>query len=706
VTDRSLALTIAARSLRIAGVRVLRTTVSTREDGRSPISFVIDAPYAGDAEWRTARTPPDFSFRRLAESRFQVEAALPRAVRCHGLGERYGALNLRGRSHTLVCTDDHRHVESIDSMYKAIPLLLLVQGSSCTGLFVDSPAPTRWDLDVAGDERLLIDVLTRRGFDFYVMGPATPAAVLNAYISLTGRPPQPPLWSLGHQQSRYSYETADEVRSIARELRQRRLPCDAIVLDIHYMDDGRPFTIDRQRFPNFAALAIELRELGLKLVPIVNPALKHDPEDATFRDGETRGVFCRRPDGSCKVGELRPGPCALPDFLLPEARRWWGQLHRFLTDLGVGGIWNDMNEPALFDFTRPLAAGAVELPADDEQRFLQIAPEHAVGHLEVRNLYGTQMCRATWEGLRQLRPEERPFVLTRAGGAGMQRYGATWLGDNHSWFEHLAASIPMLLNLALSGVSFAGVDVGGFQGDATGELLARWYQLGVFYPFFRNHCSYGDRNQEPWQFGPRYEAAIRRMLETRYRLLPYLRTCFYEYARSGTPILRPLWWHHPADTNVADIEDQFFFGTDILVAPILQRAASRRPVYLPAGKWYPFDGGTPLRGGRWHTIEWPIDAVPAFVRSGAILPLAAPTQSTSELERADLFLHFYGSTAAGTLYEDDGVSFGYENGAFNSWQLRWSRGRFAASATHRGYATPSRRLYAVVGGRARRVVLE
>ncbi|MGH9551370.1 MAG: TIM-barrel domain-containing protein, partial [Terriglobales bacterium] len=381
-----------------------------------------------------------------------------------------------------------------------------------------------------------------------------------------------------HQQSRWSYPDQDTVIRIAHEFRSRAIPCDTIVLDIDYMEDYRVFTHSKERFPDFKQMVADLDNNGFKIVTIIDPGVKKDAKYFVFNDGKKHGFFCAKADGKPFLAEVWPGQSAFPDFVREDVRTWWAAQHGFHTEMGVAGIWNDMNEPSMFDQPDPIELTATELPPDSKQLFMQHAPEGAVGHFEVRNLYGFQMSRSTHQGLLALRPNERPFVLSRSGYAGIQRYAAVWLGDNSSWWGHLGLSIPMLLNMGLCGVPFAGVDVGGFALDCSAELLVRWYALGIFYPFFRNHCSMHGSPQEPWVFSEEVEKHCRHLIEQRYRLIPHIQRLFAEHVRTGAPLMRPLSWHYPEDEFAAQIDDQFLFGEDILVAPIVQRGTTQRSV--------------------------------------------------------------------------------------------------------------------------------
>ena len=380
-----------------------------------PRSFAV----VGDAAWRPLRfgsLPFQLEWRRPKSSRWELSFRLPAGAVCSGLGENCsGRLNLRSRSWTLFATDDPLHVETMDAMYKSIPLLVVIYRGRSTGLFLDSPARQRWDLDSGLAGRAGVQLLTRRGWQLYAMGPAPLPKIVEAYTRLTGRSHLPPLWSLGHQQSRWSYPDQKTVLSIAKEFRARRIPCDAIVLDIDTMEGYRVFTHSRKNFPGFKKMITDLARRNFRVVTIIDPGVKKDPRYPIYADGLNRGMFCRTSAGKVFIDKVWPGDAAFPDFLRGDVRAWWGSKHAFYFDNGVSGIWNDMNEPSLFNNQKPLPKAAAELPPDGKQLFVQQAPEGPVGHFEVRNLYGFQMSRATFDGWRELRPAERPFILTRSG---------------------------------------------------------------------------------------------------------------------------------------------------------------------------------------------------------------------------------------------------------------------------------------------------
>ena len=662
-----------------------RRTDKPDEDFAREFEAVIE-----DGQWKTVTDvtlPLGLQWQQSSESRWQFFFDLPTGARCLGLGERLSPLNLRSKVHTLFNTDNTVHTESVDTMYKSIPFLIVQEGEQCYGFFLDSPARQRWSLDVDLDNRGAIELLSRRGWQLYCIGPASLPSIVRAYTSLTGRAKMPPMWSLGHQQCRWSYPDQDTVIRIAHEFRQRQIPCDGIVLDIDYMDEYRVFTYSKKRFADFKDLIADLKRNNFQVTTIIDPGVKKDSKFFVFTDGKKHDYFCKKSDDKIFFGEVWPGQSAFPDFLKQDVRLWWAAQHGFHTENGVAGIWNDMNEPAIFSLKEPLDLQAEELPKDADQLFMQETPEGKVGHFEVRNLYGSMMSRSTYEGMIALRPNQRPFVLSRSGYAGIQRYSAVWLGDNCSWWQHLSRSIPMLLNMGMSGVAFSGVDIGGFGDHCTGELLARWYALGMFYPYFRNHCWMKGYAQEPWAFGAEVEAHCKKFIETRYRLLPYVYSLFWEHVRTGAPLMRPLSWHYPNDEFASEVDDQFLFGEDVLVAPILDRGRKWRSVYLPAGRWYRFEGDcqAPLEGGRLHQVKFELNEVPAFVKEGTILPMCDVIQSTAEYAEAPITFVCYGACAKGTFVEDDGETFSYESGSYNEWRIKVDEGQFVAQPVELGY---------------------
>jgi alpha-glucosidase len=489
-------------------------------------------------------------------------------------------------------------------------------------------------------------------------GPTLPD-VLRQYTDLTGRIPLPALWALGYHQCRWGYISEADIREVAGELRRRNIPADAIWFDIDYMDGYRVFTWNKRRFPRPDQLTADLAAQGLRAVTIIDPGVKVDPQYEVYREGRRNGYFVRHRNGKEYNGKVWPGRSAFPDFHAPAAGEWWaGNVRRWLADYGISGIWNDMNEPASTDMSGPIED---TLHADGK-----------LPHASARNTYALQMARATYQGMLQHDPDSRPFILTRAAFSGAQAVTALWCGDNSALWEHMAGSLPMLLNMGLSGMPFVGVDLGGFEGDTHAELLARWTQVGALYPFCRNHAMSGTARQEPWQFGPEIEAICRRYIEFRYQLLPYLYNLFYQAARTGVPIMRPLVWHYPKDATTFNLNDQFMLGPDLLVAPILLPGLCARTVYLPKGTWYRWRAGghagqadadiESFEGPAHVTADAPLEEMPLFVRGGALIPMWPLAQHTGAINRAGLSLHVWPGKGQLDFYEDDGRTRAYERG--------------------------------------------
>ncbi|MGE0455775.1 MAG: TIM-barrel domain-containing protein [Vicinamibacteria bacterium] len=584
----------------------------------------------------------------------------------YGFGEKAGRLDKRGvglggSALAMWNTDAYAYDASTDPLYASVPFFMVLRAGRAHGFFLDNTQ--RSFFDVGREAQELLSFGTRAGeLDYYFLDGPTPKQVLERYAALTGRAPLPPLWSLGYHQSRYSYYPEARVREIARGFRERSIPADTLWLDIHYLDGFAPFTWDRERFPDPRGMIADLRRAGFRLVTIVDPHPKRQPGSAVYDSGLAGGHFVTRPDGSIyedavwpSAAEKDPGPSVFPDFSRPAARAWWGSLHRELVEQGVAGIWNDMNEPAVF--RPPTGTMPLELRHDNEGE--------PTDHAEIHNVYGMLMTRATHEGLLALRPDVRPFVLTRASFAGGQRYAALWPGDNTSDWHHLRQSVPILLGLGLSGFPFVGSDIGGFIGSPSAELFTRWLQAGVFSTFMRTHTAFGTADQEPWSYGPRHEAINRRAIELRYELLPQLYDLMQRASETGLPPLRPLFLEFPEDPKTWALDDQFLWGDSLLVAPVLGEGASERSVYLPAGDWYDFGTGARRAGGGSCVVPVSLESIPIFARAGAFVFRQPAVPHTGAMAGNPLQLDAYpAARSAGRLYEDAGDGFAYRAGAF------------------------------------------
>jgi alpha-glucosidase len=596
--------------------------------------------------------------------------------RIFGLGERTGSMNKRGESFPIWNVDPpQHHGPQTVSMDTSIPFYLghHISDGTSYGCLIDHTGRVEMDMGNTNESEAVVTVQGDSLVAYFFVGP-TFADVLRQYTELAGHMTMPPRWAVGYHQSRWGYLSAEQVLQIATSLRERNHPCDTIWLDIDYMNGYRNFSWNSKQFPDPAQMINELHKFGLHLVTILDPGTKIDEEYVIYNQGIEHDYFCRLQSGELFKGSVWPGECVFPDFSRGEVRNWWGNNYKDLLDQGVDGIWNDMNEPSLTNFL----SGTAEPPTQENTMSNDVL--HRAGGREVtgpdgppvlhkffHNAYGMEMARATYEGLRRLRPERRPFVLTRSGTAGMQRYAALWTGDNTSWWEHISMAIPMCLNLSMSGVPFVGPDIGGFWEASQGELLVRFTQLGALMPFCRNHNSIGQPDQEPWAFGEPFESACRIAIEQRYRLMPYLYTLFREAAKTGAPIIRPLYYHYPQDERACDMEYEFLLGDSILTAPINEQGITSKKVYLPAGTWFDYWNGNLYPGSGWSDVPAPLERWPLFVRGNSIIPTGPVMQYTDQRHTDPLTLTCYtvgDSLAHYTLYEDDGASFAYQHGSF------------------------------------------
>ncbi|HKJ93344.1 MAG TPA: TIM-barrel domain-containing protein, partial [Longimicrobiales bacterium] len=542
----------------------------------------------------------------------------------------------------------------------------------------------------AGTERYYSFAAERGLLDYvFIGGPAIPD-VVSRYTELTGRPYMPPAWSLGYQQSRWSYYPDTEVLDLARTFRRRRIPADVIYLDIHYMDGYRVFTWNPRRFPHPEAMLDTLQHLGFKVVTIIDPGVKADSSYAMAREGLQHGYFARFPDGPVYVGSVWPGRSYFPDFGQAAVRTWWGNHDAAFMRQGVAGFWNDMNEPSAWGGTVP-----PEVVMHDDGRTATMRTMH--------DLYGFLMAQATYEGMRRAQPDRRPFIVTRAGFSGIQRYAAVWTGDNIASWEHLQLAVRMLVGMGLSGIPFVGSDVGGFVGSPSPELYGRWVELGVFSPFFRTHTTINSLPQDPWSFGEYVEDINRRSIRLRYALLPYLYTLMWQAHETGAPVMRPLFWGHQDDTAAYDPahQEEFLAGDHLLVAPVVHEGRTLKRVYLPAGsRWLDLATDSVYQGGHEVVVDAPLDRLPMFLEAGGILPRRPPEQYVGQQPMDTLYLDAFPGDSAGSfrLYEDDGESYAFEKGGYRVTRFEVARDgaglRLGRVVEHDGYRPHARTLVA------------
>jgi alpha-glucosidase len=593
----------------------------------------------------------------------------------YGFGEKaFPEMSRNGKFIVNWNTDTFSYPVGTDPIYQSIPFFYAMRDGKAYGLFFNNTFRTWFDMGKSSPSRYSFGA-DGGELDYFVFTGGkdrSPKKVLEDYSNLTGRTALPPMWSLGNHQSRWSYFPEKRVREIADGFRERRIPLDVIHLDIDYMDGYRVFTWDKERFPDPARLIADLKRDGIQTVLIIDPGIKVDPKYRTYADGRRLGMFVANPDGTELNRNVWPQASAFPDFTDPKAREWFGSEFKLHIDEGVAGFWTDMNEPGVFLTEQTPKPDTFHHP---DKTFPYDTPHKGDGlagtHKRYHNVYGMQMARSTFEGVKKLRPEKRPFVLTRAGFAGIQRFSAVWSGDNYASWDHLALSIPMLANLSVSGVPFVGGDVGGFNDRPSGELYTRWLQASILMPFLRSHSVGWAGNKEPWEYGDEYTPINRRMIELRYQFLPYLYSLFYEHERTGQPVMRPLWYEFPSDRLTYLNGDMYMVGSDLLVAPIVKEGMRHRDAYFPAGAaWINWWTGERLEGGRQHRIDAPLDRLPIFVRAGAIIPTQGVMQHTGEMSKASLTLNVAAGAEAGrvfttTIHQDAGDGYGYR---LNEWR--------------------------------------
>jgi alpha-glucosidase len=592
---------------------------------------------------------------------FRVTRAMPEDEHYYGLGDKAGRLDRRSRAFTNWNADAYGWQESSDPLYKSIPFFVGLRQGKAYGIFLDDTWRT-W-FDFGSRTRGGVSFGAEGGeLDYYFIAGPQPKSVVQRYAALTGTTPLPPLWTLGFQQSRYSYFPESRVYDVARTFRKKKIPADAIYLDIDYQQNNRPFTVDHEHFPHFEGMISDLARDGFKVVAITDLHLADLP-GAGYRpydEGAAGDFFVHNADGSVYVGTVWPGKSVFPDFTWAPARAWWGTLYRDFVKAGIAGFWNDMNEPTIFESLPPKNVGT--MPLDAVHR---VDSGGVASHREVHNVFGMENSRATYDGLLALEPNRRPFVLTRATYAGGQRFAASWTGDNSSTWSHYRASVPNLLSLGVSGYPMVGDDIGGFVGSPSPDLLTRWIELGAFNPVFRDHTEKGTLDQEPWVHGPAHEAIRRRYIETRYRLMPYVYTLAEEASRNGVPLMRPIWLEEPDGVPGADENRVFFFGPDLLVEPKLDEMLDPQDVVVPPGAWYDYWTGERRQGPGHEKVRADLGQLVVLVRGGAIVPHQPLVQSTAEVPQGPLELRVYpGPDCRGSLYMDDGTTFDYRKGEF------------------------------------------
>ena len=611
----------------------------------------------------------------------------------YGLGEMPRGINKRGWHYIANNTDESRHSEDKLSFYGAHNFLLVRDGSTCFGLFVDFPGKVYYDIGYSRHDLLSFHTETP-DYDLYLLSGGNENAVCKEFRTLIGRSYIPPKWAFGLAQSRWGYKTEEDVREVARQYKEHDLPLDMICMDIEYMQDYADFTVNKERFPDLTKLSADLKAQGIRLVPIIDAGVRVDPNDSTCTEGLEKGYFCKKADGTPFVAAVWPGKAYFADFLRPEVREWFGHKYKALTDCGIEGFWNDMNEPSLFysperlraflddmaalrekdnieqeEFFPRVVGGAMGLmnsPADYAS-FYHEADGRKVRHDQVHNLYGGSMTRAAGEAFADLRPGQRTLLYSRSSFIGSHRYGGIWLGDNNSSWAQLLANIQMMPSVQMCGFLYSGADLCGFSCDTTPDLALRWLEFGLLTPLMRNHSAVGTRMQEYYRF-PEVLPAVRNMIRLRYALLPYLYSEFMKAALENTSYFRPLAFDYPDDPDAREVEDQLLLGEGLMAAPVYVQNAHGRHVYLPE----PMkllrlravdDYDEEILPAGHHYIRCALDEMLLFIRPGHIIPVAQPANNTAELDDASLTLWSFlpnGESAEYRMYRDDGVTTEYE----------------------------------------------
>ena len=611
----------------------------------------------------------------------------------YGLGEMPRGINKRGWHYIANNTDESRHSEDKLSFYGAHNFLLVRDGSTCFGLFVDFPGKVYYDIGYSRHDLLSFHTETP-DYDLYLLSGGNENAICREFRTLIGRSYIPPRWAFGLAQSRWGYKTEEDVREVARQYKEHDLPLDMICMDIEYMQDYADFTVNKEHFPDLTKLSADLKAQGIRLVPIIDAGVRVDPNDSTCTEGLEKGYFCKKADGTPFVAAVWPGKAYFADFLRPEVREWFGHKYKALTDCGIEGFWNDMNEPSLFysperlraflddmaalrekdnieqeEFFPRVVGGAMGLmnsPADYAS-FYHEADGRKVRHDQVHNLYGGSMTRAAGEAFADLRPGQRTLLYSRSSFIGSHRYGGIWLGDNNSSWAQLLANIQMMPSVQMCGFLYSGADLCGFSSDTTPDLALRWLEFGLLTPLMRNHSAVGTRMQEYYRF-PEVLPAVRNMIRLRYALLPYLYSEFMKAALENTSYFRPLAFDYPDDPDAREVEDQLLLGEGLMAAPVYVQNAHGRHVYLPE----PMkllrlravdDYDEEILPAGHHYIRCALDEMLLFIRPGHIIPVAQPANNTAELDDASLTLWSFlpnGESAEYRMYRDDGVTTEYE----------------------------------------------
>lgn len=594
----------------------------------------------------------------------------------YGLGEKGGDLNKKGCYTENFNTDDPETDDDSITYYKTIPFYVALKEEATYGIFFDNSFRSYFDMGKEMGDRIFFGVIGGQIQYYFIPGENIKEVVKN-YTALTGRMEMPPLWSLGYQQCRFSYFSQEEVRELVKTFEEKDIPLDVVYLDIDYMDGFRVMTFKTPNFDDAAGLIGDLKEKGIRTITIIDPGVKVDEEYPVFKRGKEGNHFTKKLDGEMFIGAVWPGNSAFPDFSNKDCREWWkSELKKFISEHGMDGIWNDMNEPCVFN--------------NDHKTMLETCLHNSdngvIEHKEFHNRYGFEMSRCSKEAQEELHPNERGFSMTRATYAGGQRYSSVWTGDNMSLWSQMRMSISMNANLGISGFSFVGNDVSGFGLDSSEELFIRWMEMGPFIPIFRNHSNMYTRRQEPWAFGPRAEKIAKKSIELRYELLPYIYDLYYISHKEGLPIFRPMIMEYEKDMNLLNMREQFMLGENMLVAPVLYEGERSKTVYLPKGSWFNYFTMEKLQGGKWYKLPCELDEILVFVKEGAIIPTYNKKFRNVKERPNNILLKVFGENAKGFHYNDDGHTMEYLEGKYTYMDIKVVDGKEELKLINNGYS--------------------
>lgn len=609
-----------------------------------------------------------------------------------GLGQSVHRMNKRGTVIRSFCSDDARHTPEKESLYGAHNFFISM-GSSNVGVFIDFPGEITYDIGFGHKDQFDI-IINGTDFDIYFIDKESAKEITQVFLQLIGQSYVPPKWGFGYQQCRWSYKTAEEIKEIGRKFRTHQIPCDTIYLDIDYMERYKDFTVCEDKFPNFPNFVKEMREDGFRIIPIIDAGVKIEKGYDVYEEGVEKGYFCKDDKGNPFVAAVWPGLVHFPDFLNSDARKWFGNKYKVLTDMGIEGFWNDMNEPAIFYTPESLKefyakvddSKDIELDVNsyfnlmskaeglansmaDYQRIYHNMDHEKIRHDKVHNLYGYNMTKSAAEGLMEIDPDKRFLLFSRASTIGMHRYSGIWTGDNSSWWEHILMAIRMMPAINMCGFLYSGCDTGGFSHSASSEMIIRWTQFSIFTPLLRNHSVMGSRYQEPYSYDEQTTEIMRNVIELRYALIPYLYSEYMKAALSNNVLFSNLILEYDGERE-RYIDDQILCGESLMITPIYENNARGRFVYLPedmvlwnAKNYLNVDLELMKKGDHYINVE--LDQVPIFIRKNRLMPIGRSAETVEKLDNSKLrFVGYIEDKTTYSYYDDDGISQDYKNGDY------------------------------------------